>query len=101
MQEAVVTTPGRPDLEVDLWAIIDGLIVIGEAKKSQSLERTDRDEKSRCRALHTLTEAITADKFVMATASSGWGTRTHGNVSNLIGPTLPIQWLHGLDEFAP
>jgi len=26
----------------DLWAIIDGQIVIGEAKKSQLLERTDR-----------------------------------------------------------
>jgi hypothetical protein len=101
MHEAVITAPGRPDLEIDLWAIIDGLIVIGEAKKTPFLERTDRNEKNRCRALRTLAEAITADKFVMATASSEWGTRTHGNVSNLIDPTLPIQWMHDLDEFTP
>jgi hypothetical protein len=75
--------------------------VIGEAKKSQLLEKTDRGEKNRCRALHALAEAITADQFVMATASSGWGTRTRGNVSNLISPIVPIQWMHNLDEFAP
>jgi hypothetical protein len=101
MNEAVVSTSGRPDLEVDLWAIIDGQIVIGEAKKSDLLEKTDRCEKIRCKALRALAEAITADKFVMATVCPQWGTRTHGNVSNLIGPTAPIQWMHSLDEFAP
>jgi hypothetical protein len=101
MPEAVVMTPGRPDLEVDLWAIIDGQIVIGEAKKSELLEKTARNEKSRCKALRTLAEAITADKFVMATASSEWGTRTRSNVSDLIGPAPPIHWMHDLDEAAP
>lgn len=101
MPEAVVITPGRPDLEVDLWAISDGQIVIGEAKKSQLLEKTDRNEKIRCKALRALAEAITADKFVMATASSEWGTRTSSNVSNLIGPAVPVYWMQDLDEFAP
>jgi hypothetical protein len=101
MPEAVVIMPGRPDLEVDLWAIINGQIVIGEAKKSDLLEKTDRNEKSRCRALRALAEAITADKFVMATASSEWRTRTRNNVSVLIDSTVPVQWIHDLDEFAP
>lgn len=101
MHEAVVTAHGLPDLEVDLWAIVDGQIVLGEAKKSHLLEKTDREEKSRCKALRALAEAITADQFVMATASSEWGTRTRSNVSNLISPTVPVQWMHDLDEFAP
>jgi hypothetical protein len=37
MNEAVVRAPGRNDLEVDLWAIADGQILIGEAKKSDKL----------------------------------------------------------------
>jgi hypothetical protein len=99
--EAVVRVPGQDDLEVDLWAIVDGRIMIGEAKKSDHLEKSARDERARCKALSALAEALTADSFVMATSSPEWAPRTRSNVSELINVVVPVQWLDGLDEFAP
>jgi hypothetical protein len=48
MPEAVVHRPDHDDIEVDIWAVVDGRIVIGEAKKSDQLETSDRREKKRC-----------------------------------------------------
>ncbi|MBU5947661.1 hypothetical protein [Streptomyces sp. PAM3C] len=51
MPEAVVRRDGYPDIEVDLWAIVNGRIIIGEAKISNRLEPTKRKEAQRCAAL--------------------------------------------------
>ena len=101
MNEVVVRAPGRNDLEVDLWAIADGQILIGEAKKSDKLEKTAKDERARCTALEALTTAVTADQFVMATSSGRWSQRTRGHATTMIGPAVPIRWVEGLDEQQP
>jgi hypothetical protein len=93
MPEAVVRIPNRDQLEVDLWAIVDGEIVIGEAKKPDKLEVAKQAEIARCRALRALIEDLTADRFVMATASAEWNSRTRGNVDRLIGPSAEVHWL--------
>jgi hypothetical protein len=101
MNEAVVRVPERNDLEVDLWAIADGQILIGEAKKSDRLETTARNEKARCTALYALARAVTADHVVMATSSSHWSQRTRDNVTKITGPAAPIRWIERLDEHQP
>lgn len=96
MPEALVRAPGSDDMEVDLWAIADGQIIIGEAKKNDRLESTAARERARCTALRALAQAMTADKFVMATSSPQWCDRTRQNVTALIHPTTPVHWLEGL-----
>jgi len=96
MPEAVVRREGYPDLEVDLWAIVDGRIVIGEAKISDRLESTKRKEAQRCAALRGLIEDLSADEFVMATTGPGWDGRTETLVNEKIAPTAKVTWLTNL-----
>lgn len=96
MPEAVVHRPGQDDMEIDLWAIVDGRIVIGEAKKSDQLESSDRREKQRCAALRALVADLTADEFVMATAGSAWLARSKNNVERTIGSTTSVRCLMDL-----
>ena len=96
MPEAVVHRPGHDDMEVDIWAIVDGRIVIGEAKKSTQLEPSDRREKQRCAALRALVADLTADEFVMATASPAWSERSKNNVDRTIGSVTGVRWLTDL-----
>jgi len=93
MPEAIVRIAGRPEMEVDLWAIVDGQIVIGEAKRSDELCTTARREERRCVALRALGADLSADQFVMATESAQWKDRTRTNVNQLINPTVPVRWL--------
>jgi hypothetical protein len=96
MPEVVVHRPARNDIEVDIWAIVDGRIVIGEAKKSDQLETTDRREKQRCAALRDLATDLTADEFVMATASPAWSDRSKKNVESIIGSVAKVRWVTDL-----
>ena len=96
MPEAVVHRDGYPDLEVDLWAVIDGRIVLGEAKISDRLENTRREETQRCAALKGLINDLSADEFVMATTGPGWYGRTQTLVNEKIAPAAKITWLTSL-----
>ena len=97
MPEALVRTPGREDLEVDLWTIADGRIIIGEAKKkSDRLEATAARERARCTT--RIGPSMTADHFVMATSSPQWCDRTRQNVTKIINPTVPVRWLERLGK---
>jgi hypothetical protein len=96
MPEAVVHRPGKDDMEVDIWAIVDGRVVIGEAKRSDQLEPSDKREKQRCTALRALVTDLTADEFVMATASPAWSERSKNNVERTIGSVAAVHWLTDL-----
>ncbi|MEU3441758.1 hypothetical protein ABZ755_15290 [Streptomyces griseoincarnatus] len=96
MPEAVVRRDGYPDLEVDLWAIVDGRIVIGEAKISDRLEQTKHAEARRCAALKGLIDELSADEFVMATTGSAWDRRTETLVNEKIAPAAMVTWLTNL-----
>ncbi|GHE38340.1 hypothetical protein [Streptomyces griseoaurantiacus] len=90
MPEAVVRRDGYPDLEVDLCAIGDGRIVIGEAKISDRLEPTKREEARRCAALKGLIDELSADEFVMATTGTAWDRRTETLVNEKIAPAAKV-----------
>ncbi|MER6353695.1 hypothetical protein ABT186_18105 [Streptomyces sp. NPDC001634] len=96
MPEAVVRRDGYPDLEVDLWAIVDGRIVIGEAKISDRLEPTKREEARRCAALKGLIDDLSADEFVMATTGPAWDRRTETLVNEKIAQAAKVTWLTNL-----
>jgi hypothetical protein len=96
MPEVVVRRPGRDDIEVDIWAIVDGRVIIGEAKKSDQLGTSDRNEKKRCAALRDLATEVTADEFVMATASQAWSDRSKNNVERTIGTVATVRWITDL-----
>jgi hypothetical protein len=96
MPEAVVHRDGYPDLEVDLWTIVDGRIVIGEAKISNRLKSTKGKEAQRCAALKGLIEDLSADEFVMATTGPGWCGRTETLVNEKLAPAAKITWLTNL-----
>jgi len=92
----VVTRDNETDLEVDLWAIVDGRIVIGEAKKGDVLAETEDEEIARCAALLRLARDLSAVEFVMASGASRWRERTRRNVENTLGRELTVTWRDGL-----
>ena len=92
MPEVVVAREGERDLEVDLWAIVDGRIVIGEAKKGDVLAETESEEITRCAALLRLARDLSADEFVMASGANRWKERTQRAVEETLGRELAITW---------
>jgi hypothetical protein len=59
-------------VEIDLWGIIDGRIVLGEAKISNQLEASPSKRKKKAQRLRRAADALTADTLVMATAEDAW-----------------------------
>lgn len=93
MPETLVRIPDREQIELDIWAIADGQIIVDEAKTTDRLEKTRKAEIARCEALSRLCDDLTADRFVMATASPDWHSRTRENVERLITPSTPPLWM--------
>ncbi len=97
MPEGKVHINGRPEMEIDLWAIADGKIIVGEAKIGGRLEKTAAAESARCQAFKQLAEDLTADEFVMATAGQ-WRPETWELASQVIGPKTPLRRIEGLGQ---
>jgi len=74
--ERTVLKDGKEVQEVDIWAIIDGRIVLGEVTISDTLERTKAKEEERVRRLVRLLTDLTADQMVFATSATRWSART-------------------------
>jgi hypothetical protein len=95
MPEVHLEGPGL-DMEIDLWAIVDGRIVLGEAKKSDEMESRARAERQRCAELASVVERITADTFVLATAAPVWSNRTSLEMRKALDPSVRLVTLCGL-----
>ena len=96
MPEGQVHINGRSDIEIDLWAVADGKILIGEAKIQDRLESSAQLETSRCTAFSQLALDLTADEFVMATAKPAWRAETRQAAERIIGANTPIRWMDSL-----
>jgi hypothetical protein len=96
MPEAKIQREGQPDVEIDLWTIVDGAITLGEAKKETLLATGASREVARCNLLRDLLRKMTADTWVMATASDDWSERTKTNVNTRIGAATQVRWLTAL-----
>jgi hypothetical protein len=69
--ELLIQHGGRTK-ELDLCMIIDGEIVIGEAKFKGRLETADRGTAKEARRLVQAAHLLSADKIVLATGNAAW-----------------------------
>lgn len=78
MPNVEVHRDNESKIELDLWALVDGRVVIGEAKSGVRIKKNAAKEQEWLRRLADVAKAITADVVVFATATS-WReqTRTH------------------------
>jgi hypothetical protein len=70
----------KPEFELDIAAIVDGAIVLGEAKKNGRL-----DIKEIKKYLY-IAKKIGAQKLVFATFAPSWSAETQGNIDTIITP---------------
>jgi hypothetical protein len=96
MPEAKVIHRDHEEIEVDIWAIVDGRVVVGEAKVGDRLETTKATEARRADRLGALLRDLGADEFVMATEKDQCHSRTRGNIERAIEPHAKVRWLTGL-----
>ena len=62
--------------ELDICCIVDGKIIVGEAKCADRLDNSQREEKRKLKRLLRAAEAATADRVVLATAAKSWRPAT-------------------------
>jgi hypothetical protein len=98
LPEAEVEVKGRRgerDIELDMWAVIDGDVAIGEAKSTDFLEETQTAEEDRCRRLAKVAAAVSADRFVLATSRTTWKSRTVEAMRTALPRGIQLQVLDG------
>ena len=76
-------------------AIVDGEIVVGEAKATPQLEELGGGEERRCQRIAEALKDLTADRFVMASGTV-WSERTRRNVAKHIEPRTKLEWMENL-----
>jgi hypothetical protein len=86
---------GRLVSEVDIWAISNGRVVLGEAKSTNRLGRDENEERKEATKLLTATQACGADNALFAsTSKQGWRTQTHQIVDEVFaGSGVAVEWL--------
>ena len=83
--------------EVDLLALADGRIIVGEAKSNGKLGKTAEEERHAASKLRRVAEAATADMIVFATTEENWSDATMANVSEAFkGSSIAIRWMSAL-----
>ena len=70
--------------ELDLCLILDGEIVVGEAKRNGHLQTTDRGTTQEARRLVQAAHLLSADQIVLATAAARWARGVAGAVQDAI-----------------
>jgi hypothetical protein len=82
--------------EVDIWAVVEGRICIGEAKTTDRLAETAAREQIVAERLIRIADAVTAEEFVVATTEPAWRAETRALVeTSLRGHRLRLRILEG------
>lgn len=68
---------------MDLWAIIDGRIVVGEATTSGFLGTSAKKEGRRLERIRRIVNAVTADELVFATTCDVWNPSTRNRIESM------------------
>jgi hypothetical protein len=88
------------EVEIDLWGIIDGRIILGEAKTSNQLEATAPKRTEKVRELKRAAEALTADTLVLATAASSWAPSSIDAIKKAFaGARCDVELLTDVDPY--
>jgi len=88
--ELLITRYGKTK-ELDLCLILDGEIVIGEAKSGSRLRTAGRGATLEARRLVQAADLLSADQIVLATATPQW---THGVVT-AVEEAIATEWRSG------
>jgi hypothetical protein len=83
--EIEVWAGGERYAEFDLWAIVNGRIVVGEATTNRSLEQRLPQTRVRLQRLRRVAEVITADEVVLATTAAAWGPTLVAEAQSILG----------------
>jgi hypothetical protein len=95
--EADVYKGDRRVVEVDLWVVIDGKVLIGEAKTVDQLHPDRAKENAAARRLAELAAAVTADEVILATTAPAWNPTTIATMNDALSHLgLPLHVLEGL-----
>ena len=95
--EMILPGANKPTVEIDLGAIGDGQIILGEAKSGNTLASKDPDEKRDTAKLITACRAPTADVLCLATTQPAWSSRTRATVQAACNQAgIRALWLEGL-----
>ncbi|MGW3291392.1 hypothetical protein ACWDR3_42870 [Streptomyces sp. NPDC001002] len=77
-------------IELDLCLIVDGRIIVGEAKSNNTLKASKGTQEAAARLVHAA-QILTADEIVLATTRPAWARGTRAAVEQAV----ENQWAHG------
>jgi hypothetical protein len=98
MTDHEITFADHQRVEIDLWGIVDGCIVLGEAKTGKELGKSARARRVKAQRLRRAADAITADVFVLATASNAWAPSSVEAIEEAFKDSrCEIQYVHEVD----
>ncbi|MGY0234018.1 hypothetical protein [Longispora urticae] len=80
----------KDSIELDICLIVDGSIIVGEAKSNGTL-RADHGTQEAAQRLVRAAQILTADQIVLATSRADWARDTYELVAKAIDST----WLRG------
>jgi hypothetical protein len=70
--EILLTYPTGDSIELDIALIVDGKIMVGEAKSNSRISGASWSAKKAARRLVQAARVLTADEIVLATSKSQW-----------------------------
>lgn len=82
MTDQDVTFHDGQVVEVDIWGIVDGRIVIGEARTNDDLGSSAGKRHKKVAGIRQVAEALTADVVVFATAAPAWSSAATTAIEN-------------------
>jgi hypothetical protein len=83
--------------EVDLWAVVDSKILVGEAKTVDQLDADRAKEHKAAARLARVAAAVTADEVILATTAPAWNPTTIDTMNNAFKEhASPLRMLTGL-----
>lgn len=87
-------------VEIDLWGIVDGRIVLGEAKSVGVLEASAAKRRKKASRLRRAADSLTADILVLATAASSWSPSSVQAIDDAFaGARCQIDWRVSVDPY--
>lgn len=98
--ELLLSEPdGTSRTEVDIWAVIDGALCVGEGKSTDRLAGTAREEQDVAARLFDVSERVTAEIVVFATGQPQWRPATRELITELGADTrAEVCFLEGLRD---
>lgn len=96
MPECRVDLSAGGATELDVWAIADGTIGVGEVKINDLIEDRERGERNRCREMADLAAAVGADHFILVTSAPAWNPHSRKTMTDALPAEVQLVVYEGL-----